>query len=179
MNKNYVEFLNNVVAGGTTSKFLIAMHERVQAGIGLTDNMVKALDDAMSRVSKVQAVQNPTVTMKVRKWWMNANNIDSRVITVSIERETEKAFKVVGHADISNGSWCMRCGRALTQPASFSIGFGADCASKIGIPYPSELNKMSTLEIERYRQELLGKLREQKIATWLPKSQIEDIFESA
>ena len=179
MNKQYIEFLNEVVAGGTKSAFLVAMLERLQAGKDLTANMVKALNDAMNRYhgkTTQKTKVEPTTTLKVRKWWMQANGIDSRVITVKIESETDKAVKVVGHADIAHGSWCMRCGRTLTQPASFTIGFGADCASKIGIPYPAELNSMSKSEIESYRLQLLGKLQEQKISTWLPKSQIEEVI---
>jgi hypothetical protein len=172
----YADFLNEVVEKGTKSNFLLAMHERLKKGYALTENMEKALDDAISKSKPANtSVAKPkdTKTLKMRKWWVNATGIDSRVITVDIYAETERAFKVIGHADIVNGSWCMRCGRKLTQPASFTIGFGADCAEKIGLPYPKELNTMSEFERQEYKEKLLGILRNQTFEVWLPKSQIE------
>jgi hypothetical protein len=162
----------------TKSDFIKAMYERLSEDKDLTPNMINALNNAIQRANPntQPATKKQTKTFKMRKWWVNVAGIDSRVVTVEIQAETQRAYKVVGHADIVNGSWCMRCGRKLTQPASFTIGFGADCASKIGIPYPAELNTMTQDELDKYKQDLLGVLRNQKFETWIPKSQIEEVY---
>ena len=151
----------------------------------LTDNMVNALRKCIARqaewdAQKQQKANAPIVrkSFKMKAWWCKANSMDSRVITCEIEAETAKAYKVKAHADIVSGCWCMRCGQELTQPASFTIGFGEHCASEVGVPYPKDLNNMSKSEIKKYRERLLGILRKQVFDGWLPKSQIvEEITE--
>jgi hypothetical protein len=180
--QQFAEFLNEKVAT-TKSDFIKAMHQRLAEGKELTPNMVSSLQNAILRDQQYKKdraerenAPKPTKTFKMRKWWVNEIGLHSRVVTVEIHAETERAYKVTGHADIVNGSWCMRCGRKLTQPASFTIGFGAECADKVGIPYPKELNTMSEKELKEYREKLLGILQEQTIDMWLPKSQIDRVI---
>jgi hypothetical protein len=158
------------------------MTKKIRDGVILTDNMVNALRKCMTKQAEWDAqkqaqANQPKKTVrksfKMKAWWCKANNLSSRVITCDIEVETAKAFKVEAHADIIiNGSWCMRCGQKLTQPASFTIGFGETCASEVGVPYPSDLNNMTKKELKKYREQLLGVLRKQVYSGWLPKSAI-------
>jgi hypothetical protein len=170
------KFLNKKLQEGTTSKFLLAMHERINNKQNLTENMLKALNDAMSREQANTSTEKDKKTFKMSKWWMRVNGFHSLVITAEVEIETAKAYKIKGHADIQEGCWCMRCARPLTQPASFTIGYGAECASKIGVPYPAELNKMSRDDIDAYREKVLGLLKEQTFEGWIPKSQIAEVL---
>ena len=176
MNK-YLTFLQGKIAEGTKSGFLQSMYERLQKGWALTPNMVKALDDAIARDERNANPVKPRKILKLSKWWMKKQGFYSMVLNASIEVETVKAYKVVGHADIMHGTWCVRCGRELTQPASFTIGYGSDCAKKVGIPYPKALNAMSDADVEKYREELLGKLKEQVFEGWIPKSQVVEVIE--
>jgi hypothetical protein len=178
----FADFLNEKVAT-TKSDFIKAMHQRLAEGKELTPNMISSLQNAILRDQQYKREKEeqvnapkPTKTFKMRKWWVNEVGLHSRVVTVEIHKETERAYKVTGHADMVNGTWCMKCGRKLTEPASITIGFGADCAKKIGVPYPKELNDMTEKEKMEYREKLLGILQEQTIDMWLPKSQIDRVI---
>lgn len=164
----------------TKNDFIKAMHERLHKNIPLTPNMISALQRCVdgeknlkSQNQSSQDLPKEKKKFKIKKWLMNQLGLDSRYVKVEIERESARAYKVNGHADYYKTSSCMRCGRTLTQPASITVGFGADCASKMGVDYPEELNGMNEEAAEVYRTIMQGKLRDQKIDGWLPKSQIE------
>lgn len=166
------------------SEFLLSMKEKLQNKDTLTPNMEAALDKMMARDAEYEAKksgksQEPTrqITCKMKQWWCKEHNIDSRVITGMILAESAKAYLVKGYADMTTGTYCMRCGRELTEPASMLIGFGAECCEHLGIPYPSDVKTTSKKERMAIRQQLIKVLHNQVFEAWVPKSQISEVIE--
>lgn len=164
--------------------FFADMLARLGRDTELTENMANAIRKCMSGDIEREANKNkpvdesklPKLTMKMRKWWTEQNNLDSRVITGIVLVETAKAYKMKGTADMIEGTFCMRCDRELTEPASMVIGFGPICAGKLGIPYPTDILTAPKKVRQAYRNELLNKLHDQKFELWVPKSQIQEIL---
>ena len=169
--------------------FFTDMYKKLVLGITLTPNMEDALrrcitKDAEREANKLKPVEQkpveqkdlPKITCKIRQWIMKQNNLDSRIISGVIKRETAKAYLIEGHADMIEGSWCMRCGRELTEPASMVIGYGAICCEKVGIPYPDAILTASKAKRKAIRKELLKVLHAQKFELWIPKSQVETVY---
>lgn len=155
-------------------------------GETLTPHMTEALDKCMARdkpkadnektAEPVDEKKLPKIKCKMRQWWMKENKLDSRVISGIILQETIKAYHVKGHADMVEGTFCMRCGRELTEPASMVVGFGAECCEKLGLPYPADIKEASKKEREAIRKKLTKVLHNQTFELWIPKSQIEEIY---
>jgi hypothetical protein len=148
----------------------------------LSENMVNALRKCMNvekepkKEEPIDESTLPKATFKIRQWLMKDRNLDSRIISGIVLKETAKAYLFKGHADmLETQSWCMRCGKPLTQPASYTIGFGEVCADKMMVPYPSDLNEMNSRQRKAYRRKILGVLHNQKFECWIPKSQVEEI----
>ena len=177
MDNKYLAFLEKKVFEGTKSDFFKSMLERLQKGYQLTENMLKALDGAIEREERNTNPIKERKQLQMTKWWMRKQGFHSMVLNVEIEVETMKGYKVKGYCDVMKGCWCMRCGKELKQPASFTLGYGPDCAKKMGIPYPKSLNSMTADEIEKYREDLLGKLKDQVFEGWIPKSQVVGCFD--
>jgi hypothetical protein len=172
----FLDFLNRKV-GNTKSGFIVAMHEKLTNNQPLTPNMIAALNRCIESEAVLESKKVVEKTFKIKKFLMRTLNIDSRYIKVNVEKETGRAYKVTGMADFYKTSNCVRCGRQLTQPASFTIGFGPECASILGIEYPKALNSMDEEAAGVYRAMIIGKLHSQKVDAWIPKSQIEkEIF---
>ena len=79
---------------------------------------------------------------------------------------------IKGHALADSPICCVRCGAALTHPASRLVGIGPECANKLGIPYPSRNLDVWT---EKMLEAIRAKVREIKVNCWLPKFVIEVI----
>lgn len=184
--KEFLEWLNAKVET-TTFSFFTDMLERLFNNQTLTPNMVVALrkcvvQDAERKANKanphkpVDEKDLPEVTFKMKQFWAKKNDLGSRVITGKVLRETAKAYLLKGHADMVEGSWCMRCGRELTEPASMVIGYGAVCCEKLGISYPSDILTSSKKERLAIRKKIMVVLHNQTFETWIPKSQIEAII---
>jgi hypothetical protein len=176
----YFDWLATEVLKPSPFKFFVDMFRKLQTDESLTTNMTTALDKCLTRNS-AKAEEKPeadckSVTLKMRQWWTKEKKLDSRVITGKILRETEKAYYIKGHADMVEGTFCMRCGRELTEPASMLVGFGSDCCSHLGIAYPTDILTASKKERTAVRKQLLKVLHNQVFETWVPKSQIEQEF---
>lgn len=166
--------------------FFKAMYTTLENGTALSDGMVAALDKCMARDAEYEAKKDqpvdesklPKITLKMRQWWIKENKLDSRVITGVILRETAKAYLIKGHADMVEATYCMRCGRELTEPASMVVGYGSECCEKLGIPYPADIKAASKRERQAIRKKLLKVLHNQTFECWVPKSQIEEVISS-
>jgi len=164
--------------------FFSDMFKRINNGQVLTPNMITALRRCMGQDAErsnpdkpVDEKDLPTMTFKMKQFWTKKNDLGSRVITGKVLRETHKAYLLKGHADMVEGSWCMRCGRELTEPASMVIGYGAICCAKLGVDYPSDILTSSKKERLAIRKKLMTVLHNQTFEAWVPKSQIEEIIE--
>jgi len=174
----------------STFAFFVDMLKKISKDQELTPNMVAALrkciiqdidrvKDKSNAPKPIEEEDLPTITLKVKKFWMTKNDLGSRVITGKILRETAKAYLLKGHADMIEGSWCMRCGKELTEPASMLIGYGPTCCEKLGVPYPSNILTASKKERLAIRKKLLVVLHAQEFEAWVPKSQIEEIIKGS
>jgi len=171
----------------STFAFFTDMLKKIQSNQILTPNMVAALHrciekDMNNRENPPKPVNEndlPEVTFKMKQFWTKKNELGSRVITGKVLRETAKAYLLKGHADMVEGSWCMRCGRELTEPASMVIGYGAICCAKLGIDYPSDILTSSKKERLAIRKKLMVVLHNQTFEAWVPKSQIEEIIKGS
>ena len=176
-------YLNNKVAH-QPSRFFLDMKAKLDEGTELTPNMVKAIRNAMERdtaqASKTESSEEcETITLKLRPFLMQAMELDSRIITGKVLKETQKAWLIEGHADmLEHMSWCVRCGRKLTEPASQITGMGAICAEKSGMEYdPKEVLGASKKKRDAIRKSFQKKLRAQKFERWIPKSGAERLGE--
>jgi len=183
-----VEFGPWLVAKVKTSTFAFFtdMLKKIDNEQVLTPNMVTALQKCMAQDTErsnppkpVDEKDLPEVTFKMKQFWTKKNDLGSRVITGKVLRETIKAYLLKGHADMVEGSWCMRCGRELTEPASMVIGYGAICCEKLGISYPSDILTSSKKERLAIRKKIMVLLHTQTFETWVPKSQIEEIIKGS
>jgi hypothetical protein len=177
------EIIKSCEAGKTPFKFLVDMQLKLLQGETLTPNMEAAIRRCMNKDTKkaepVKEEDLPKVTLRMKPWWIKQNNLGSLVISGVVLRETAKAYLLKGHADmVENCTWCQRCGRALTEPASMVIGYGEICASKIGVPYPHEILGASKKERLKIRKQLLQVLHNQTFELWIPKSQVKEILKS-
>lgn len=164
--------------------FFSSMLTKISTNQVLTPNMVTALrkcmnqdiERASAQAKPVDEKSLPVMTFKMKQFWTKKNELGSRVITGMVLRETAKAYLLKGHADMIEGSWCMRCGKELTEPASMVIGYGAICCQKLGVDYPSDILTASKKERLAIRKKLMVVLHNQTFETWVPKSQIEEII---
>ena len=166
--------------------FFRDMLKYMNDGVILTDGMVNALRKCIQRDiqrdqefeakrNNLQSAQRP-ITLKIKPWLMKDMGIDSRIISGVVKAESAKAYLIEGNADmLVNACWCMRCGRELTEPASQVTGFGEWCASKIGIPYRTDILLASAKVRKEIRMQFVRKLHDQKFERWIPKSQVEEI----
>lgn len=187
---DYLEYLEKKVKE-SDFQFFSNMLDKLNAGRTLTGNMTAAIDRCIARDKEMKERANkpqepvdesklPKVTFKMKQWWTMQNKINSRVISGIVLRETQKAYLVKGSADMVEGTFCMRCGRELTEPASMLIGFGPDCCELLGIPYPDDVKTASEAKRRAIREQLLKVLHDQQFELWVPKSQIqEDLTELA
>lgn len=181
-------YLAGKVEKGAKNEFFLAMYDKLMNGYELTENMVNAVrkcmkQDAEREAQKDQPVDEsklPVKSFKVKQWWMKQNNLDSRVITGAVLRETSKAYLIKGHADmLENTCFCVRCGRELTEPASQITGMGVVCADKAGVPYdPTDVMSASPAKRKKIREQFITKLHNQQFEAWVPKSQIEEEYEA-
>jgi hypothetical protein len=177
MSDKYFVFLEKKITEGTKSDFFKSMFERLQKGYTLTPNMLNALDGAIEREKRNNNPIKERKHLVMTKWYAEKQGFASMVLNVEIEVETMKGYKVRGFSDIMKGTKCMKCGKKLKQPASYTLGYGPECAKKIGLAYPSALNSMSEEDSKEYQEKLFGKVRDQKFDGWIPKSQIEDVLD--
>jgi hypothetical protein len=114
--------------GRRLSDFFTSMRTKLICADALSENMVNALRKCKDRpaLSEVKKdAKTVVLTLKIKKFLQKQLELDSRVITGVVKCESAKAYLMEGHADmLSTMSWCMRCGKGLTQPASYTIGFG-------------------------------------------------------
>ena len=170
---------------GKNVDFFNSMKSKLSTGTILTDNMQAAIRKCMDREKqwakeKEEKKNQPpkSITLKVKPFIMKDLGIDSRIITGVVKAESAKAWLIEGHADmLHNMSFCARCGRELTEPASQVTGFGPTCADKLGIPYDAAgVMGATKKKRESIRKQYVKKLQNQKFERWIPKSQAE-VFE--
>jgi hypothetical protein len=182
--KEFGKFLEAAAGKDKPFQFLVDMKKRLDEGT-LTENMVAAVRKCMDREKQwakqkeEKASQPPrTITLKIKPFMMKELGIHSRVITGVVKAESAKAWLIEGHADmLESMSFCCRCGRQLTEPASQVTGMGEICADKAGVPYDAAgvlaMNKKQRAAI---RKQFVKTLHNQKFERWIPKSQAE-VFE--
>lgn len=144
-----------------------------------TDDATEALRKFLGIEKKADAeveVEGTKMTLKMKQWWCHTNRLESRIITGIVTRETEKAYYFIGHADMLDSKTCWRCGRELTNPASYFAGVGEVCASKLGVPYPSEVATMTSAEKKTFKNKIQQVLEKQTYEGWLPKSQVQEVL---
>lgn len=175
--KMYLDWLIKTTKTNTF-QFFVDMQKKLESGDILTTNMEIALVKCMARdKAKDEPVDESKckkITLKMRQWWVRQHELGSRIITGVVLRETEKAYYIKGYADMVEGTYCMRCNRELTEPASMLIGFGAECCAKLGIAYPSDILTATKKERLAVRKSLLKVLNNQTFEAWVPKSQVEE-----
>lgn len=168
--------------------FFMDMRVRlIDQGCLLTEKQCEALRKCMKREEewKAQAKNKKegkplkNITLKIKPFLMKEMKLDSRVITGAVKAESAKAWLIEGKADmLENASWCVRCGRELSEPASQITGMGSTCASKAGVPYDSEgVLHMAKRQRTAIRKQFQTKLNAQTFERWIPKSQAEVLEE--
>jgi len=95
--------------------------------------------------------------------WLARKNSLPTLIEGEVQGETDKAYRIIGHAMTRPSVFCLRCGRVLENPASRVTGFGPECCAKLGIERPD------LLTAEQLDQQIR---KSTHFDTWLPKSQV-------
>lgn len=174
------EYLKEKTKSAPDNKFFSKMLLCIQFGEELTENMENAIrkcianDEVRKKRQNAKPEELPTITLKLKRWLMKEIGIDSLVITGKVRWESTKAWMIEGYADMpADCSFCVRCGRPLTEPASIIAGMGAICAEKAQHPYPAELLNLPAKQKHAYRKKLQAVLQNQKFERIIPKSQAE------
>lgn len=110
--------------------------------------------------AKLQELRNPLVNIYLKKWIAQEKGVP-RELRVEIQRETQKAILVKGHAVATPTSNCRVCGRQLTHPVSVLYGIGPECGQHFHIPQNEE-------DVEKIR----SMIEAIEFEGWLPKSQV-------
>jgi len=123
-------------------------------------------------IVEVQTEEGEKVTVQLKNWIMQRIEEERespmvRVLTGTIERETNKAILFHGKAAVRNTIQCSRCLRELTHPVSRLVGIGPVCCEKLGIPRPN-FDELKPEDLEYLRQQITAITYD----GWLPKSQI-------
>jgi hypothetical protein len=174
-----VEWLNNYKGN---FEFYLSLKSQLEAKGSLSEKQVdavkRAIDKDVQRASKrTLSTSSQTVRLSLsageilliskffaRKLAEQAGAIRPHYVfeVLSVEAETEKAYKVKLRMTAQRTSHCGVCGLTLTNPESVAAGIGPICAENTGISFGAN----SSLELA----EALKETRE--IDTWLPKSVI-------
>lgn len=111
--------------------------------------------------------------LHVSSWFAGKQQLLSRAMLGSVERETEKAVLFKGTALLQPSDICLRCGREITHPVSLHYGYGPDCAEHIGIPNAHLRDDADVVAGLAAAQAALVESR--TVEFWVPKSQIEKL----
>lgn len=102
--------------------------------------------------------------------WNNNNPMPMRTMVGTVEKETSGMVYMHLHGDITSRltQYCMKCGRAITNPISQYFGLGPECGGhNYTSPFDSE--EELNLHIESYRKNCLQKVT---WSGWIIKSAI-------
>ena len=125
-------------------------------------------DDLGTIFIRRRAELQPPETRQVRiylRQWLARKIGTPRELQVTVERETQKAYLIKGHALATPTTRCRHCGRKLTHPVSVLYGIGPECGRHYHIPSnPEDVEAIKAmLEAIEYQG-------------WVPKSGVE-VFE--
>jgi hypothetical protein len=102
--------------------------------------------------------------------WNNDNPMPMRTMVGTVEKETSGMVYMHLHGDITSTvtQYCMKCGKAITNPVSQFFGMGPECGGhNYTNPFESEEDLKSA--VESYRREHLQKIT---WSGWIIKSAI-------
>lgn len=102
--------------------------------------------------------------------WNNDNPMPMRTMVGTVEKETSGMVYMHLHGDITSTvtQYCMKCGKAITNPVSQFFGMGPECGGhNYTNPFESEEELKSA--VESYRQNYLQKIT---WSGWIIKSAI-------
>ena len=102
--------------------------------------------------------------------WNDNNPMPMRTMVGTVEKETSGMVYMHLHGDITSEvtQYCMKCGRAITNPVSKFFGMGPECGGhNYTNPFESEDDLKSA--VERYRRTYLQKIT---WSGWIIKSAI-------
>ena len=91
--------------------------------------------------------------------WNNDTPMPMRTMVGTVEKETSGMVYMHLHGDITSTvtQYCMKCGKAITNPVSQFFGMGPECGGhNYTNPFESEEELKSA--VERYRREHLQKI---------------------
>lgn len=107
--------------------------------------------------------------IQIKRWIMREKGLASSALDAEIKAITPRAVLVEATATLDPADHCHRCGREITHPGSRLIGYGPDCAEKLGMSRP-EIDALDADTIEHVRTRLRT---EGTFEGWIPVSQIE------
>lgn len=119
---------------------------------------------ATATTERMRVGQQVRVTLPA--WLQNRNNLFSRVLEGEVLAVTERAIQFKGRAAVMASQWCMRCGRAITNPASIEVGYGPDCAKEVHVYHKGRLDPTDAESVRRAISNM------EDVTLWLPLSQI-------
>ncbi len=122
-------------------------------------------DDLGAIFIRRRAELQPPETRQARiylRQWLARKIGTPRELQVTVERETQKAYLIKGHALATPTTRCRHCGRKLTHPVSVLYGIGPECGRHYHIPSnPEDVEAIKAmLEAIEYQG-------------WVPKSGVE------
>lgn len=102
--------------------------------------------------------------------WNNDNPMPMRTMVGTVEKETSGMVYMHLHGDITSEitQYCMKCGRAITNPVSKFFGMGPECGGH-NYTSPFESEEELKFHVESYRKNCLQKV---KWSGWIIKSAI-------
>lgn len=115
------------------------------------------------------------VVFETTKWYgkiikeeLGLDFIFRNVKVKRVYRETDKAYQVDFELFGGVASCCGVCGRSLDNQISITAGIGPICATRMGLPRPTEKTAKKVLGMLKEKAKSLGVVEKK----WIPKSQI-------
>ena len=119
-----------------------------------------SMGDATYKITVRQYMTKPaTLDFDFMAKWNNNIPMPLRTMVGKVEKETSGMVYMHLHGDITNTQtqYCMKCGKAITNPVSQFFGMGPECGSHNYInPFDSE--EELKVAVENYRRNYLQKI---------------------
>lgn len=174
-NQDVVLWLNNYRGD---FPFYVSLQVQLRTRMSLSPKQVEAVRRAIARETstpapevKKQFTLQAGEIIRVAKWFGKKVALEAGLVrphyvmeVISVEAETEKAYRATLRLSAQRTSHCCICGLALTDPRSVMAGIGPICGNSYEISFG-----------ENSLAELSEKLRTTKnVTTWFPKVAIKE-----
>lgn len=166
-----VEIARNSLSADCNSISSIRLCDKIKRAPESKPESVALTGDTMYKVTVRQYMTKPaTPEFDFMAKWNNNSPMPMRTMVGTVEKETSGMVYMHLHGDITSEitQYCMKCGKAITNPVSQFFGMGPECGGhNYTNPFESEEELKSA--VDAYRKNYLQKIT---WSGWIIKSAI-------